>query len=312
MQDLSSFWTWYVLGHCHFGQRRYLEAAGDFAVCAARDPTFAWVHFNRGLALAKAGRLLDARDSYDRALEKEPKFREALVNRALVELELNQLERARDDLILAIKLGSRDLVVLVAFGETWARLGRPQEAERYFALVLEKDGGNLVVRIARGMTRVASDPRGAEDDFRSVLKRDERNAHAHYGMGLLIRKADPKKAIEHLDRAVDCRSQPDRRGSTSCTGPRAAWRARCTRRRRPPGRKCDRQPALQRGLRRGDSLENRGRPALCSSHAIDLLYQALKAGFPAREAAEDPDLEAIRSSRRWHDIMAGAGGTSSR
>ena len=66
VQDLSSFWTWYVLGHCHFGQRRYLEAAGDFAVCAARDSTFAWVHFNRGLALAKAGRLLDARDAYDR------------------------------------------------------------------------------------------------------------------------------------------------------------------------------------------------------------------------------------------------------
>ena len=48
-QDLTSFWTWYVLGHCHFRQRRYLEAAGDFAACAARDPDFAWVHFNRGL-----------------------------------------------------------------------------------------------------------------------------------------------------------------------------------------------------------------------------------------------------------------------
>ena len=81
-RDVTSFWTWYVLGHCHFGQRRYLEAAGDFAVCAGRDPDFAWVHFNRGLALARAGRLLDARDAYDRAIEIETDFREALVNRA--------------------------------------------------------------------------------------------------------------------------------------------------------------------------------------------------------------------------------------
>ena len=92
-------------------------------------------------------------------LEKVQDFPEALVNRALVGLELNQLERARDDLIRAIKLGQSDLVVLVALGETWARLGHPQESERYFASVLERDRGNLVVRVARGMTRVSSDPR---------------------------------------------------------------------------------------------------------------------------------------------------------
>ncbi len=311
VQDLSSFWTWYVLGHCHFGQRRYLEAAGDFAVCAARDSTFGWVHFNRGLALAKAGRLLDARDSYDRALENDQKFPEALVNRALVELELNQLERARDDLTLAMKLGSRDLVVLVAFGETWARLGRPQKAERYFALVLEKDRGNLIVRIARGMTRVSSDPRGAEDDFRSVLKRDTANAHAHYGMGLLVRKADPKKAIEHLDRAIA--ADPNLIDAVQL---RALVRARLGER----GALDDVDRLVE------SATANRLYNAACAmailsetaadprlqSHAIDLLYQALKAGFPARVAAADPDLEAIRSSRRWNELMAGASGPDAR
>ena len=66
---------------------------------APRDgPAFAWTHFNRGLALARAGRLLDARDAYDRALRLEPKFVEAMVDRALVELELNQLDQALSDL----------------------------------------------------------------------------------------------------------------------------------------------------------------------------------------------------------------------
>ncbi len=36
--DVTSFWTWFILGHCHYKQGRFLEAAGDFAVCSARGP----------------------------------------------------------------------------------------------------------------------------------------------------------------------------------------------------------------------------------------------------------------------------------
>ena len=136
---MTSFWTWYVLGHCHFPSGATSKPPATSPRVRPEIRSFAWVHFNRGLALARAGRLLDARDSYDRALEIDHEFSEALVNRALVELELNQLERARDDLIHAIKLGRDDLVVLAALGETWARLGRREESERYFAALLERD-----------------------------------------------------------------------------------------------------------------------------------------------------------------------------
>ena len=34
--DITSFWAWFVLGHCHFAQGRFVESAGDFAACAAR------------------------------------------------------------------------------------------------------------------------------------------------------------------------------------------------------------------------------------------------------------------------------------
>src|SRR5262249_27178514 len=120
-RDVTSFWTWFILGHCHFVQRRFLEAAGDFAVCAALGPDFAWVHFNRGPALAKAGRLPDAKDAYDRALRIAPRLAEARVDRALVELELDQLGPALSDLHRARELGRHDLAVLAALGETLAR-----------------------------------------------------------------------------------------------------------------------------------------------------------------------------------------------
>ena len=83
------------------------------------------------------------------------------MDRALVELELNQLDDALADLDRAIELGRQDLPVLAARGETLARLGRRSEAERDFAALLTRDPENLVVRVARGMTRIAVDPDGA-------------------------------------------------------------------------------------------------------------------------------------------------------
>ena len=66
-----------MLGHCHYAQGRFLESSGDFSACTVQGPQFAWVHFNRGLALARAGQLEAARDAYDFALRTDPTFAEA-------------------------------------------------------------------------------------------------------------------------------------------------------------------------------------------------------------------------------------------
>jgi len=79
--DAKRFWAWFALGLCHHDQRRYLDAAGDFGVCTALAPEFAWPYLNRGLSLATAGRLWAAKDCYDQALKVSPKFLEAHVNR---------------------------------------------------------------------------------------------------------------------------------------------------------------------------------------------------------------------------------------
>ena len=154
---------------------------------ALRGPDFAWVHFNRGLALARAGRTLEARHAYDRALGLDPSFSEALVNRAMVEIELDDLRSAERDLVRSIELGRTDLVALTSLGETWARLGRRDEAERYFAGLLARNPGSLVVRVARGFTRIATDPSDARSDLAQALEHDPRHAHALYGMALLER-----------------------------------------------------------------------------------------------------------------------------
>ena len=132
--DVTSFWAWFVLGHCHFAQGRFVDAAGDFAACAVSGPDFAWVHFNRGLALARAGRVLEARYAYDRALKLEPAFSEALINRGDGRTRTRTSSTPPEPTSLrSIKLGRDDLVALVSLGETLARMGRRDEAERFFA-----------------------------------------------------------------------------------------------------------------------------------------------------------------------------------
>jgi serine/threonine protein kinase/Tfp pilus assembly protein PilF len=305
--DVTSFWTWFVLGHCHYIQRRFLEAAGDFAACSARAPSFAWVHFNRGLALAKSGRLFDAEVAYDRALELEPNFAEARVDRALVELELDHIERARADLIRAIELGRTDLVVFAALGETWARLGRRDEAERYFAGLLARNSGDPLVHVARGITRIHTDPAGAKADFAGVIERDPRSAHAHYGMALLIRQTDPREAIAHLDRALDANAN-----LIDAVQLRALVRARLGER----GALDDVDRLLE------SPTPNRLYNAACAvaiysetaseprlrSHALELLGRAIRCGFPAGEAIKDPDLKPLHASPQFARVVAAAAG----
>lgn len=291
--DSSSFSAWFAMGHCHFRQGRFLEAAGDFAACIARGPEFAWTHFNRGLSLARAGRTVDAKGEYDRAIELDPQFAEALVDRALIQLELGQIESARDDLTRALDLGRNDLVVLVALGETHARLGDQHRAEEFFAGLLAAHHDSSMIRIARGISRVRVDPRGATEDFRAVLALEPRNAQANYGMALVVRLTDPQRAIAHLDQALE--TDPHfvdafqlralvraRIGDTAALDdverlivsptPTRLYNAACA-------------IALY--------AEKDSRPQLFT-HATELLARAIDAGYPPSRVASDPDLTSLR------------------
>ncbi|MFI5459583.1 MAG: protein kinase [Isosphaerales bacterium] len=301
--DVTSSWAWFVMGHCHYAQGRFIEAAGDFAACTARGPTFAWAHFNRGLALAKAGLLLYAQDAYDRALELEPNFSEALVDRALVELELDRPDRAKNDLIRAVELGRNDLVVFEALGETWARLGRRSEAERYFANLLAGNPHDLVVRVARGMTRVRTDPQGAQADFAQVLEQEPRHAHAHYGMALLIRGTDLRAALAHLDQSLE--SNPNLIDALEV---RALVRARLGERAALDDVnrlvECATPHRLYNAACAVTILSETARDPKLLSHAIDLLTRALRAGFPAALAVNDPDLKPLHDSPQFKQLFA--------
>ena len=302
-QDATSLWAWFAMGHCHFEQGRYLEAAGDFSACVACGPEYAWSHFNRALALARAGRLLDAKVSYDRALELDPDLVEARVDRALVELELDRTEEALADLRTAVAAGRREPGVLSALGETLARLGRRDEAEAMFRDLLTSQPDNVVARVARGMTRLDRDPPGARQDFTGALNQDPRNALAHYGMARLTRTSDPQGAVKHLDAALE--SDPHLVDAVQL---RALVRARLGDRAMLDD--VDflvKAPTAQRLYNAACALAvyaETARDPRPVERSIQLLELAFKAGFSTRIATADPDLKTIRSRPDFARLIA--------
>jgi serine/threonine protein kinase/tetratricopeptide (TPR) repeat protein len=304
--ECTSFWAWFMLGHCHFAQARFVEAAGDFSACTALGPQFAWSHFNRGLALARSGRLSPARDAYDQALRLDPDFVEAFVNRALVELELNEVEAALSDLDLAIRLGRRDVGILAARGEALARLGRGAEARQQFDTLLSTDPDNAVVRVARGMTQLQTDPHAARKDFTHVLGRDPRHAAAHYGMALIVRADNLDDARRHLDAALDADANlVDALQLRTLVLARLGDRSALD--------DVDRLlkiPTAQRCYNAACAVAvyaDKAREPQQFAHALELFRSAVDLGFPAADAADDPDLAPLRGLPAFQRILARRG-----
>ncbi len=291
--DPRSFWAWFALGHCHYDQGRIADAAGDFAVCVALEPKFAWPHMNRGLALARVGRLTEAKAEYARALEASPRFAEAWVNLALVELELGDLAATEKALEEARALGRRETAVYAVLAEVKARQGNREAAETLFAQLLGEHPDDPVLLTARGIFRIADDPAAARRDLRRAIKVEPRNARAHFGMALLVRRESPQAALEEVDAALA--SDPNLFDALQL---RALLRARLGD--LAAADDVERLIQLQTPHRLYNAacalallVEHAGETRL-ASRAVDLLKRSLAAGFPPHHALIDPDLNVLR------------------
>ncbi len=200
--DARRFWPWFALGLCHFDQGRYADAVGDFNVCTVLMPEFAWPFANRGLALARAGRLPEAIDSFDRALALSPTFAEAYGTRGLVLLEAGETSRAERDLARAVELGRQDVAVRAGLAEARCKLGRLAEGLAIYDELIASRPYDARLLAARGMARLAADPKAAESDFRAAVGHDPRAALAHFGLARIHFRADLRAAHEDVEHAL--------------------------------------------------------------------------------------------------------------
>ena len=256
---------------------------------------------NRGLALARAGRLVEARESYNRAVEADDRNLEALAHRGLASLELGDAPSALADLSKAVGRGVRDLPIRAALGEALARSGRREEGLELLTGLIEAEPEAPLPRVARGMLLLSTDPKQAEADFRRVLAVDPRQSVANLGLARLSRASDPATSLKFADLAV--RGDPGRVDALELRAwlrgrlgdPLAAEDVDLLIRAPTPHRLYNAACAM--------ALLSEARPdPRWTDRALDLLRRAIESGFPAGSIVDDPDFKSLRSHstfRSW-------------
>ena len=288
------FWAWFALGHCRSELGRFLDASADFQCCIILEPKFAWPRMNRGLCLARVGRLGEARTCYEQALVANPGFEESWVNLSLVALELNDLPAAERAMEQAISLGASDEGKLLALAEIKGRRGDCSGGEKLFDQILREKGESASRLAARGIFRLAFDPKGALADLRRAQAIDPAHARAHYGLAMALRKESPGEALKEADLALerdpslfdalqlrallrartgDLAALNDVERLTQAPTPHRLYNAAC---------------ALALLVGTADQARLR-------SGSLEFLDRALSGGMSVEMAAKDPDLASLHS-----------------
>ena len=163
----------YEDGESAYRAGRYDDAAAIFTAYTARRPDNAFGHYMLGLSSWKAGSLVDAVQSFDRALEIDSTHVKSLLNSGRVYLELNEPAQALERIRRAAAIDSTSA-----------------EAQRLLGRAFQVQG----------------DADSAIDAYRRALVLDERDVWAMNNLGLLyIDLARSEEAIGPLARAVELR-----------------------------------------------------------------------------------------------------------
>jgi tetratricopeptide (TPR) repeat protein len=302
----QSFWSWFLLGHCHAKLTRYADAAASYNAAVALWPQYPWVYFNRGLVYLWQSNHRRAAADFDHAIRLRPELTEPYLNRAIARQGLGDYAGAIDDLTLV--LGREPDCTRAYFMRARARelAGDEAGARRDRDEGMRHEPADEHGWLARGIARMAADPPGALADFEKALEFNPRSLVALQNRAhLLGRTGRTEEAAATLDRAVAFYPDyvPARAG-------RGVYRARL---RQWTAALEDAREALLRDTSAANAYQVAGIYALTSRENADdrpeafrLLTTALRGGFGFDLLEADRDLDPIRQEPEFQRLVRAA------
>jgi serine/threonine protein kinase/Flp pilus assembly protein TadD len=304
----KDFSTWYLSGNACFALHDYSGAEAAFSACIPLRPDSYRAYYQRGICRLNLGKFEPAREDFDYVLQLKPDALAAVVSRALTWQGEGKLPEALADLTRAIDLGFPETRVYFMRAEIHEKLGNRQDAERDRREGLERMPTDPRSWVARGVARIDREPEEALEDFRSALALNPREFAAWRNVAhtLSERLGRPQEAIEALDRLLQMTADDP-----------GAWAGRgvlLARKGRADAARADAQQAL--AIRR-DALtvyQAACIEALASKdngeavqRALPLLAESLLKQMDLAELAlADPDLERLRPSQAFRNLIAAA------
>ncbi len=176
-------------------------AVRAFSDVIAEYPGFADVRNKAGLSLALVGRLEEALEQFEAALEINPEYAEAHLNRAIVLNDLERFDEAREAFFMAAEadgkwgghlpseIGTRIALAHARLGDLYVDAGQPERAVQEFeeALRLRPTFLDIRGRLAEALLEAGEVPR-ARGELEEILGANPEFVSARIRYGVVLQR----------------------------------------------------------------------------------------------------------------------------
>jgi tetratricopeptide (TPR) repeat protein len=309
-QQPTNVTHWFNLALANVRLGELDAAAASFDVSNRLQPRILATLLNRGICNLDRGEPRLAFDDFSACLQLEPRMMVPRFNRALASHQLGNHREALEDLNELVRQGFATTRIVLMRGQVHDALGdqKAADADRRTALeIAPRDANDWV---ARGVSRLASSPKEALNDFKAALRLrpDDTNAIENAAHVYAERLGEPVPAIELLTRLISIRPN-----SPSAVASRGVLRARLGRT-ESAAADAHAAAALSPGAR--EKLQIAGIHALLSDkldrdqhreNALIWLARALRTDVGLAPLARgDSDLASLRNDRRFSQLVGNA------
>ena len=204
-ENPRDYGSWWLLGDCYHEMFDFGNAQNAYTVCVALQPKSAIGYLNRGMARLSSNAFDLAAQDYADACRLAPTWQLGRLNRAIALQQLGRIDEAIEELDHAIENGYKTVSVYRLRGDLLASKQDLESAKLDYANALQCEPITDQHWMDRGLILLGSNPAMAADNFQSALKTNPFSVAAHqklaYVYSELLNK--PDKSLEHSDRLVE-------------------------------------------------------------------------------------------------------------
>ena len=193
----------FISGAVYLEQGDQQKAIEQFSRVVTINPDDVEAHNELGNLMCANGQQNSAIKHYEHALWYRPGFADCRINLADTLLEIEEFDAAIDHYQRVLETQPHNATVHNRLGQAFEKQGDLDKAMTCFEVALEQNPLMLEARLNMGKITLQTDPRQAENWFKSVLDIDPRYVEGYYWLGILFQTMGKfERATNYLQQAA--------------------------------------------------------------------------------------------------------------
>jgi tetratricopeptide (TPR) repeat protein len=193
----------FISGAVYLEQGDRQKAIEQFSRVVAINPDDVEAHNELGNLMCTSGQQHSAIKHYEHALWYRPEFVDCRINLADTLLEIEEFDAAIDHYQRVLETQPYNATIHNRLGQAFEKQGNLDKAITCFELALEQNPLMLEARLNMGKITLQTEPRQAENWFKSVLDIDPQYVEGYYWLGILFQTMGKfERATNYLQQAA--------------------------------------------------------------------------------------------------------------